>query len=333
MKKEALSIVIIKILLAILLFTGMGTIIIGGGYIIGEYSKNGINDQITKLVNQEENYYDVLKKKCNSDDCCLSSLNIMRQGNYKEADKNGNCLDGFEMNMQKCITSYQWCESIKEVEWESCDEDNDCEVRFLHCDCRYHCVNKNAETDDCAVACGEMGSIISECICENNKCVEKKSDTSDWQTYRNEELRLEFQYPDKMGNIEISSTKSRIVLSDLMHFESSVYRDPVAYIFIHNYDSKQFSSLEGYLFEGRGWDDSQAHSKLISTREVFNSNDLKFFEIVTELSGDRQIATPFKRKLYYIEYRESENNEFIKIAEISDDKFIGIVDTFKFIEK
>ena len=38
-EKESMSIIITKTLLAILLFTGMGTIIIGGGYIIsGHYN-------------------------------------------------------------------------------------------------------------------------------------------------------------------------------------------------------------------------------------------------------------------------------------------------------
>ncbi|MCK5085801.1 hypothetical protein KAK05_03755, partial [Candidatus Parcubacteria bacterium] len=41
-KKEPFSLMTVKTLLAILLFTGMGVIIIGGGYIIGEYYKNKI---------------------------------------------------------------------------------------------------------------------------------------------------------------------------------------------------------------------------------------------------------------------------------------------------
>ena len=58
---------------------------------------------------------------------------------------------------------------------EYCEEDNDCKVDFSNCDCQYHCVNKNIEIEDCAVVCDETGPIISECICENNKCADKKS--------------------------------------------------------------------------------------------------------------------------------------------------------------
>ncbi len=163
----------------------------------------------------------------------------------------------------------------------------------------------------------------------------EKDETSDWQTYRNEEFGFEFKFQDETGNIEISSTTSRITLSDLVHFESSIYRDPVVYIFIRNYDNKQFNNLNEYLNEGRGWDNSQAHSKLISIKKVFNNNDLTFFEVITELSGDAQITTPFKRKLYYIEYKKAKHNEFIEIMgpNINDDRFIDIIDTFKFTQK
>ncbi|MCK5122594.1 MAG: hypothetical protein KAQ87_00355 [Candidatus Pacebacteria bacterium] len=196
MKKESLQITTVKTLLAILLFVGMGTIIIRGGYIIWEYSKNGENNKMTKPIVQEtENYYDVLEKKCGSDNCCVFSLKTMRENNYKEADKNGKCPEGFNRDMMACITSYHWCVPMEEIGWESCDKDNDCEVRFSHCDCRYHCVNKNIEADDCAVECDETGPIISECICENNKCVEKKSNISNWQTYQHEITGVKLQHP------------------------------------------------------------------------------------------------------------------------------------------
>ena len=53
MKKESLSLITVKTLLAVIIFAGIGTIIIGGGYIIGEYSKNGTANKITKPVDQE----------------------------------------------------------------------------------------------------------------------------------------------------------------------------------------------------------------------------------------------------------------------------------------
>ena len=60
MKKEVLSVIFVRTLLAVLLFAGMGMIIFGGGCIIWEYSKCATNNQITKPVDQEtKNYYDI----------------------------------------------------------------------------------------------------------------------------------------------------------------------------------------------------------------------------------------------------------------------------------
>ncbi|MCK5466522.1 hypothetical protein KAI56_03445 [Candidatus Parcubacteria bacterium] len=213
MKKESLSIMTVKILLAVVIFAGIGVIIIGGGYIVWEYSKCATNNQITKPINQEtENYYDILEKKCAGDNCCISSLKTMRENNYKEADESGKCPEGFFMNMMKCITSYRWCVPIKEIEWESCNQDNDCEARFSHCDCRYHCVNKNIETVDCAVECDTIGPILPKCVCENNECVENQPDTSDGQTYRNEEFGFEVKYPKDFTKQETVSDNSMLYL-------------------------------------------------------------------------------------------------------------------------
>ena len=121
MKKESLSVMTVKTLLAVVIFAGVGTIIIGGGYIIGEYSKNGTANQITKPVNQEtENYYDVLEKKCDDGKCCLRSLKIMKENNYKEIDQDGNCPEGFEESFLPlkgiagfCENSLKWCQPIQ----------------------------------------------------------------------------------------------------------------------------------------------------------------------------------------------------------------------------
>ena len=113
-KKELFSLTTVKALLVVLIVVALGTIIIGGGVIIMKYCNSEINNKITEQVNQEKNYYDFLEKKCAGDNCCVSSLKTMRKNNYKKADENGKCSEGFFMNMTKCITSYQWCEPIEE---------------------------------------------------------------------------------------------------------------------------------------------------------------------------------------------------------------------------
>jgi len=120
MKKESLSIMTVKTLLAVLLFAGMGTIIIGGGYIIWEYSKNKASNQIVKPVDQET-YYQELAKDCEKFkkskfitdyDCCLQSVEIMRKGNFKLAPES-ICSDGFQINSLWCGGAYSWCEPIE----------------------------------------------------------------------------------------------------------------------------------------------------------------------------------------------------------------------------
>ena len=54
MKKESLSLITIKTLLAVVIFVGVGTIIIDGGYIIGEYFKNGGDNKISNKTIQRE---------------------------------------------------------------------------------------------------------------------------------------------------------------------------------------------------------------------------------------------------------------------------------------
>ena len=216
MKKEALSTVIIKILLAILLFTGMGTIIIGGGYIIGEYYKNITSNQVIKPIDQEENYYDILEKKCDNDSCCLSSLKVMRENNYREANENGECLEGFNGNMMRCITSLKWCELTKEIEWSSCEKDFDCvETQADCCSCnnggKQIGINKKylkSWEDTLKEKCQGIDCITlfrcedGKVVCENNQCKfeggiknDNQSDTFDRQTYWNEELGISFKYP------------------------------------------------------------------------------------------------------------------------------------------
>ena len=217
MKKEPLSIIIVKTLLIVAIFTGVGTIIFGGGVLIMKFHNSEMNSRIVKPVDQEiENYYNLLENKCAGDSCCLSSLGTMKQGGYMEADENGNCSNGFKMNMQKCITTFQWCEPIEKIDQKDCDQDSDCvETQADCCSCssggKQIGINKkylkNWE-DALEKKCQDIGCIAlfnckeGKVVCKNNKCEFKEelddnnqSDTSDWQTYRNEEFGFEFKYP------------------------------------------------------------------------------------------------------------------------------------------
>lgn len=104
----------VKMFLAILLFTGMGVIIIGGVYVIGEQHRVGKSNVIKPIDRETENNYDLLERECDNNSCCLASLKIAR-GIYKEIKKDGNCPDGFGISSFSCPKTLDWCEPIEKL--------------------------------------------------------------------------------------------------------------------------------------------------------------------------------------------------------------------------
>jgi hypothetical protein len=72
-------------------------------------------DQLRGLTNEYRDLAEVCLEN-ESQECCLSSVRTMAQGNYKPADFSGAeaCPEGFKINTQKCEDAYQWCEPKKE---------------------------------------------------------------------------------------------------------------------------------------------------------------------------------------------------------------------------
>jgi len=102
MKKESLLIRTVKTLLAVIIFTGVGTIIIGGAWLIGKQYKT--NDKIVKSVNQET---EAVSKKDISE-CEKISVKFRKEECYAEiAKQDSNILvcDEIELDeiKNKCI--------------------------------------------------------------------------------------------------------------------------------------------------------------------------------------------------------------------------------------
>ncbi len=274
MKKEALSIMIIKTLLGVIIFAGMGIIIIGGVYIIGSYHNAGVDKKITKPVDQEtENHYNVLEKKCAGNSCCVSSLKTMKENNYKEADESGECPEGFYMDMMKCITSYQWCVPMEEIDWRDCEQDSDCvETQADCCSCsnggKQTGINKKylkSWEDSLKDKCQDIGCIAlfnckeGEVVCKDNKCEFQKEtdnndqfDTSDWQTYRNEGLGFEMRYPENWFVYERSDQKRVYIQTTEGHVSKATMQSDFKRIWI-GYSFDELSERnEDYLKEYPG---------------------------------------------------------------------------------
>ena len=111
MKKESLSIMTVKTLLAVIIFAGMGTIIIGGAYIIGEYSKNSNNQSINnnKIWNPTNECLSSNSKSCNRD--CQVDSDCKYTCGCGAINKNEICDD--EGIIYDCVGHYVGCKKDK----------------------------------------------------------------------------------------------------------------------------------------------------------------------------------------------------------------------------
>ena len=123
MKKESLSIMIIKTLLGVIIFTGMGIIIVGGVYIIGEYYKTS-NDQSPKNNKTwnfthkcSEEHPEFCDRSCQVDSDCKSVCGCGCLNLEEKCQSNSNCLITIP-----CECENGKCEKVKE---EKEDNQND----------------------------------------------------------------------------------------------------------------------------------------------------------------------------------------------------------------
>ena len=335
MQKEALSVVTVKTLLAVLLFAGLGTIIVGGGYIIGEYSKTQ-NNKIVKPVDQEtENYYNLLEEKCNGDNCCVSSLKTMRANNYKEADKNGKCPVGFFMNMMKCIASYQWCEPIG----EKCIKEGrilSIEERLAGFPCcdglnqrvHYDLIGDECVLEDIAICIncpnGECGLGENKCNCLED--CEEQIDTSDWQTYQSEKGGFKLSVPIKWDFSErISSTEEGVDLFLFFDKEAATSIDEYDYVQlnIRIKQNKLDLSMEDF-YNGKQNTDLFRDARGGYKKIVVGGKDAVRFKEKDDIGAD-VVIIPLQGKFIEIDSANSNIETFNKI--LPTFKFVELADT------
>ena len=102
MKKEPLSVMTVKTLLTVLLFAGIGTIIIGGGYLIWEHYETP-NNKIIEII--KENQKEKLTTDCKMDLDCINYLSnktceVLCVNNSKE---NQGIIDRFKKTCDSSV--------------------------------------------------------------------------------------------------------------------------------------------------------------------------------------------------------------------------------------
>ena len=415
-QKEPLSLMIVKIALAIAVFTGLGTIIIGGGVVIMKYYNSEVNNRIMKPINQEtENYYDVLEEKCNGDNCCLSSLKHMRNNNYKKADENEECPEGFNRSMMRCITSYQWCEPMEEdcakagelinfpastnknlpdvcceglkgLAGFGINENGECErlIGGPHltcmpcgngicesinnfdenkCNCSEDCGDEKDILDeqkfycekdnDCLATCTSPGCynknwyetimrgdcealILHTCKCLNNKCqrLEEQPNTSDWQTYKNEELGFEFQYL-KIGEYygdEIKLFEKENVIK--LCTKDSMGRE---YNFCHSLEifrKLEKETVEDAIKRIRIKDEDQSVC-FVKEDQLYDDWNFKTYEITDQFGRGGPAGGSCSHYAFELFAADPKNSQIFFLLPLIQDSFLNVekwFKSFKFIE-
>ena len=227
MKKESLSIMTVKTLLSVVIFAGMGTIIIGGGYIVGEYSKMQNSNKIIKELPDKW-------KVCNQDSDCIGTR-LDCTCYIKDAINEVYLNDWTNILQERCGNDCMMHHAIsyRRTKNEAICENSECKIiEEEYCAKAgelindYPGVNKNLpdvccegleglagfginESGECEqleggpfLTCMPCGNGVCDTInnFDENKCncpedCGNETDTSNWQIYRNEEFGFEVKYP------------------------------------------------------------------------------------------------------------------------------------------
>ena len=237
MKKESLSVMTVKILLAVLLFAGVGTIIVGGGYLIGEYYKTQNNNKIIKPITSEIIDFKVqgysqtfsyesasMAMDCGFIDGKIASgefqgkklIVFLPNHTTEKYPKKDEIIKIFITN-EKAILRNKFNEIYKKEFPYYCLEDKDMD---------------GGKKND---------FVFQEMLAFKMPSEINQSDTSNWQTYRNEEFGFGVVFDEEYKNIWESKTIN-YTNEDILARTDFYFKNHQTHIFsnIRIYDSEWF---------------------------------------------------------------------------------------------
>ncbi|MCD4693854.1 hypothetical protein K8R62_00660 [bacterium] len=78
---------------------------------------NSSSGQQSNIKPKTKAYYENFRQKCGEDQCCLSSIDhaelqnsLLFESNKGNMNIDADCPAGYGLNMNRCLTSYIWCE-------------------------------------------------------------------------------------------------------------------------------------------------------------------------------------------------------------------------------
>ena len=299
MKKEPLSIIAVKALLAVLIFAGVGTIIVGGGLLIRNYSKVS-NNKLTEIIVKErqKEKLDIKIGNAEIDD----KINVAEiQKNVDKGHQPWRLSPDMVLLTVKCYGFTD--EDLSDVDFENAYAEPGKRIYQIQ-----HKANSYLVTLTQPIVGEDKIWIIS-----------KIEEITDWKTYRNEEYGFEINYPKIFGVKES--------LYGIVCFFTQQEYDPEMFFFVQD---RPMALLFTRTFVVVPRENAMNSSATLDSSEDIVINSIHWQKEVWSLQADLKAIsyyTKYKDKYYTIAIGMNQSSYSEKEKIISQ-----MLSTFRFIE-
>jgi len=304
-KKEPLSLITIKTLLAVIIFTGVGVIIVGGGWLIGESRRkvsDNLNNKLSETVVEERQ-----KEKL---DIKIGSAEIDDKINAAEIQKS---VDKGHQPWR--LSSDMVLLTVKRYGFTDEDlSDIDFENAYAESGKRIYQIQHKANS--------YLITLTQPVVGENkiwiiSKIEINKNNTADWKTYRNEKYGFEMKYPKDWDSRTLEDDTFVIQCKHgFCDFHFVVYSNlenlPIDKFYESRFISYDLLRIENILL---------GEDKIPASKLIFKAKEAA--------TPDSKVIVVTKKGEYIIEIEDV----YGRSLDSNFKNFNQILSTFKFIEK